>query len=137
MKKSHIVLVILAAAMIGVLVTTFSPSISCTKEVFEVAFENPGKEYMVSGKLDKTAAITYDPEVDASRTVFSMVDNQGRVERVTLDQAKPQGLEQSESIDLYGSVVDGEFIASKILMKCPSKYNENQLLLDTAENREN
>jgi cytochrome c-type biogenesis protein CcmE len=135
MKKSHIVLVILAIAMIGVLVTTYSDL--GTKEVFEVAFENPGKEYMVSGKLDKTAAITYDPEVDASRTVFSMVDNQGRVERVTLDQAKPQGLEQSESIDLYGSVVDGEFIASKILMKCPSKYNENQHLLDTAENREN
>ena len=135
MKKSHIVLVILAIAMIGVLVTTYSDL--GAKEVFEVAFENPGKEYMVSGKLDKTAAITYDPEVDASRTVFSMVDNQGRVERVTLDQAKPQGLEQSESIDLYGSVVDGEFIASKILMKCPSKYNENQLLLDTAENREN
>ncbi len=43
---------------------------------------------------------------------------------LVLRKAKPTGLEQSESIDLYGQVVDGEFVAGEMLMKCPSKYNE-------------
>ena len=39
------------------------------------------------------------------------------------------GLENSESIDLYGSVVGDEFHATEMLMKCPSKYNENNHVL--------
>ena len=50
-------------------------------------------------------------------------------DRVVLNQPKPTGLENSESIDLYGSVVGEEFHATEMLMKCPSKYNENNHVL--------
>ena len=39
----------------------------------------------------------------------------------------------SESIDLYGSAVGGEFHATEMLMKCPSKYNENNHVLLSEE----
>ena len=49
-----------------------------------------------------------------------------------LDQGQAYGLEQSESIDLYGTVIDGRFIAGEMLMKCPSKYNEQSHSLGEA-----
>ena len=54
-----------------------------------------------------------------------MTDKAGNTREVLLKESKPTGLEQSESIDLYGKVVDGRFIATDMLMKCPSKYNED------------
>ena len=40
---------------------------------------------------------------------------------------KPQDFERSEQIVLTGKMVGEEFHASKILMKCPSKYNKDQV----------
>ena len=77
-----------------------------------------------SGTLDTDHPVVYDPEVSVSRTRFHMRDKEGEVREVILNKPKPTGLEQSESIDLYGRVVDGQFIAGEMLMKCPSKYNE-------------
>ncbi len=62
-----------------------------------------------------------------------MVDAAGETKRVILNQPKPTGLENSESIDLYGSAVGGEFHATEMLMKCPSKYNENNHVLLSEE----
>ena len=76
----------------------------------------------------------YDPEVAVAKTRFHMRDKNGEVQEVILQKAKPTGLEQSESIDLYGSVIDGQFIAGEMLMKCPSKYNEQSHSLADATN---
>lgn len=136
MKKSQIALFILIAAVIGVMVINYA-SLS-TSETFTSAQNNPGAEFKISGVLDKTKEVRYDPEMNADQTVFSMMDSEGKSETVYLAEAKPQGLEQSESIDLYGSYVDGEFHASKMLMKCPSKYNDEKHALDgTAQNMSN
>lgn len=58
-----------------------------------------------------------------------MEDREGQKCRIILDKAKPTGLENSESIDLYGSMIDGDFHATEMLMKCPSKYNESNHVL--------
>ncbi|MNF07676.1 hypothetical protein D3C80_2079060 [compost metagenome] len=39
---------------------------------------------------------------------------------------KPQDFEKSEQIVLTGGMVGDEFHASKILMKCPSKYTDQE-----------
>jgi len=41
--------------------------------------------------------------------------------------SKPQDFERSEQIVLTGKMEGGEFRASKILMKCPSKYNKDEV----------
>lgn len=136
MKKTQIALIILIAAVIGVLVVNYA-SLS-SSETFTNAQDRPGEEFKITGTLDKTQEVRYDPEMNADMTVFSMIDSEGKSETVYLAEAKPQGLEQSESIDLYGSYVDGEFHATKMLMKCPSKYNDQKHALEgTAHNSPN
>lgn len=131
MKKSHIVLILLIAGIVGTFIASFMNT--STSVNFEEAFANPGTEFKVSGFLDKSQEVIYDPQSDHSTTIFYMIDKNDNVKKVHLKQAKPQGLERSESVDLYGKVIDGEFYASDILMKCPSKYNENNHLIETAE----
>lgn len=125
MKKSHIILIIFVAMIAATLVATYSGN-STSVSFAEAQTNNSGKEFKVSGTLDRTQPIVYDPASDASLTVFNMKDKEGKLCKVYLHEAKPQGMEQSESIDLYGKFKDGAFHASKILMKCPSKYNENK-----------
>lgn len=131
MKKTHIVLIIVIAVIIGTFISMFTST--STSVNFDEAFANPGKEFKVSGTLNTAEPVIYDPENNAALTIFHMVDKAGNTKKVFLKEAKPTGLEQSESIDLYGKVIDGEFYATDMLMKCPSKYNENNHVVETAE----
>jgi cytochrome c-type biogenesis protein CcmE len=57
-----------------------------------------------------------------------MLDDKGVRKEVKLLKAKPQDFERSESVVLIGKVENDTFHAKEILMKCPSKYNEqNQI----------
>ena len=131
MKKTQIVLIILIAVVVGTFIATFTGA--NTSVAFEEAFANPGKEYKVSGTLNRDYPVPYDPQTNSELTVFHMFDKEGNSQMGNLKKAKPTGLEQSESIDLYGRVIDGEFVATEMLMKCPSKYNKNKHNLETAE----
>ena len=132
MSRTNIVVLLLVAVLMGTLFTVFTANNESV--VFARAFAEPGSEFKVSGTLDTEHPVVYDPEVSVSRTRFHMRDKEGEVREVILNKPKPPGLEQSESIDLYGRVVDGQFIAGEMLMKCPSKYNEqSHSLADAAD----
>lgn len=124
MKKTHIIAIIVIALAIGAIMSTVSDS--STYSNFTEAIQNPGKEYHVVGQLNKEADMTYNPEVDANLFSFSMIDNNGMEQRVHFAGSKPQDFERSEQIVLVGKYEQDSFKASKILMKCPSKYNEGQ-----------
>ena len=124
MKKTHILASIVIAVAIGAIMTTVSDS--STYSNFGEAIENPGKQYHVVGQLDKESELTYDPEVDANLFAFNMIDNNGDNRRVHFAGSKPPDFERSEQIVLVGKYENETFQASKILMKCPSKYNEGQ-----------
>ena len=134
MKKTHILAIIVIAVAIGAILSTVSDS--STYASFDEAIDNPGKEYHVVGKLNKEAEMVYNPEEDANLFSFSMIDNNGDEQLVAFAGSKPQDFERSEQIVLVGKYENDTFQASKILMKCPSKYNEgqtNQLQEFTAE----
>ncbi len=123
MKRSHIIAIVIIAVAIAALVGSLYDS--STYADLEVAIAHPGKEYHVVGVLDKSAEIIYEPSKNASLTTFTMVDLEGRTAKVHLNMAKPQDLERSERLVLIGNATaDGEFHARDMLMKCPSKYNE-------------
>ena len=123
------VLLLLVAGMMG----TFVASIASTSRSvdFATAFADPETEYKVSGTLAVDYPVEYDPQVNTGLTKFHLTDKSGKVCEVWLEKAKPTGLERSESIDLYGKAKEGYFRATEMLMKCPSKYNEQNHLLDT------
>jgi cytochrome c-type biogenesis protein CcmE len=88
--------------------------------------EAPGKEFHVAGKLNKVKELSYNPEQNANLFSFYLVDNEGLEKKVLFNGSKPQDFERSESVVITGKMKGEEFIADKILMKCPSKYNDGK-----------
>jgi len=124
MKKIHIIAIVLIAVSIGFILSTFLNS--STYATFKEAVEYPGKEFSVSGKLNASKEMIYNPELNANVFSFFLVDNEGTERKVVFNGSKPQDFERSESIVIAGRMDGEEFKADKILMKCPSKYNDGQ-----------
>ncbi|HQV76360.1 MAG TPA: cytochrome c maturation protein CcmE [Flavobacteriales bacterium] len=123
MKRNHIIAIVIIAVAIGALVGSLYDS--STYADLDQAMAHPGKEFHVVGTLDRSEAIIYEPSLNASLTTFTMLDLQGKRCTVHLAKAKPQDLERSERLVLIGEAnASGEFEARDMLMKCPSKYNE-------------
>lgn len=123
MKRTHIIALVIIAVAVAALVSSLSES--STYADLNEAFADPGREYHVVGTLDKSQPIVYEPSRNASLTEFTMTDLKGRTCKVKLAKAKPQDLERSERLVLIGEANDhGEFEARDMLMKCPSKYTE-------------
>ena len=128
MKRNAIIGMIIIAVAIGVIISTYADS--STYGSFAEA-EKTTSELHVVGKLDLTKAMVYDPQQDANYFSFYAKDNQGKECKIVFTGTKPQDFEKSEQIVLVGKMVGSEFQASKILMKCPSKYNKDQVEVKT------
>ncbi|MXV51547.1 cytochrome c maturation protein CcmE [Pedobacter sp. HMF7647] len=124
MKKSSIIGIIIIAIAIGVIISTYADS--STYGNFSQAKETQSELHVV-GHLDKGKEMIYNPKQDANYFAFYMTDDKGTECKVIFNGTKPQDFEKSEQIVLTGQMKGDEFHASKILMKCPSKYNKDQV----------
>lgn len=128
MKKTYIIGLVLIAAMLAVIFSTISES--STYAPFSTAVSNEGKTYHVVGKLNLEKDFIYDPEQNANVFGFYLVDNDGVEMKVLYNGSKPQDFEKSEQVVVVGKYNGSDFIASEVLMKCPSKYNGNEAQRD-------
>lgn len=124
MKKSHLLAIAIVAVAIGIL-------ISASKDVttysnFTQATQN-GERVKLIGQLVKDRPVEYDPEKDPNYLGFYLKDEAGEVRKVVLRAAKPQDFERSESIVLTGQMQGDNFEASDMLLKCPSKYKDQEI----------
>jgi cytochrome c-type biogenesis protein CcmE len=124
MKKTHIFILVFVVAAIGVILSLFANTSTYTD--FSAAVDNPGKEFHVIGKLVKDKPIVYDTKVDANKFTFYMTDQKGVERQVTYKGAKPQDFEKSEQVVVIGKIDNNSFEASSLLLKCPSKYNDEK-----------
>lgn len=124
MKTKHILIIVVIALALGVIIMTFTNS--STYVNFDQAINNPGKEYHIIGKLDTTMPIIYNAKSDANRFSFYMKDNNGQQKLVVYNNNKPQDFEKSESVVVIGKMQGDTLKASSMLLKCPSKYNEEK-----------
>jgi cytochrome c-type biogenesis protein CcmE len=120
MKKLHIFGIVIIAVTIGVIISTIADS--STYSDFKEASENPDMEFMVVGTLNLEKEMSYNPETSPYFS-FYLVDGKGLEEEVKFIGSKPQDFERSDQVVITGMYQDDSFVASKILMKCPSKYN--------------
>ncbi|MDQ3072551.1 MAG: cytochrome c maturation protein CcmE [Bacteroidota bacterium] len=125
MKRAHIIALVLIAAAI----VTITSAIGSTSEYvsFTKAALNPGKEFHIVGTWVKEAGLHYDPLKDPNYFSFKLRDEAGTIHTVILQDSKPQDFEHSEKIVVVGSMTDTYFDASSILMKCPSKYENEEV----------
>jgi cytochrome c-type biogenesis protein CcmE len=124
MKKVHIIGLVLIAAAIGVLVIA-AKDLS-TYSTFKSASTSTTQVKIV-GNLCKDKEIYYEPRKDPNYLSFYVKDNSGYIKKVILKNAKPRDFELSEQIVLTGMMNGDEFVASDMLMKCPSKYKNEEI----------
>lgn len=122
MKKSAIIGLITIAICIGFLVSLNADT--NTYSTFSEAAVSQKDEH-VMGYWEKSKGMYYDAAKDPNHFSFYMKDEKGTVKKVVLNGTKPQDFERSEKLVLIGKMDSDVFYASKILMKCPSKYNDN------------
>ncbi|OOQ60315.1 cytochrome c maturation protein CcmE domain-containing protein [Mucilaginibacter pedocola] len=128
MKKSSIFGLVVIAIAIAVIISVYSNTSSYGN--FADA-EKTTSELKVVGRLNKQKELHYDATKDANYFSFYMRDTLGTERKVVFTGTKPEDFEKSEQIVLTGKMVRGEFHASSILMKCPSKYTQDKI--DTKE----
>lgn len=126
MKKVYIV----AAVMVAVSVFLF---IKASGEVSTYGSfadaEVSGDRVKIAGQLAKDKEMVYDPQTDPNYFSFYIRDNDGITQKVVLLQPRPQDFELSEQIVLTGRMKDDVFLATDVLLKCPSKYKDEELYL--------
>ncbi len=131
MKPKSIILLVLLAVAIGFVMSTYMEA--SESATFEQAQSNPEKEYHITGFLQKDKPIEYNPIEDANRFTFYLKDKKGEIRKVISSEPKMQDFEKTETVSMTGYAKGDEFIATKVLPKCPSKYKEEQEKANVAE----
>lgn len=126
MKKIHLILILGVAVAIAIIVSSFGNLSSY--ESFESAIDKPGKNVVVVAQLDKAQPLVYDPLVDANSFTFYAVDQNQETYQVKFLGAKPRDFEMSEQLVMTGRMDGDIFVCQKIQMKCPSKYETDQIV---------
>lgn len=124
MKKIHIVALIVLALGVSMIVLQ-------AKQVTSYANFNDAQgkteKVKVAGTLVKNKPMVYEPEKDANKFMFYLKDQNNVEIQVMLMKPKPQDFELSEQIVVTGEMKNGVFVANDVLMKCPSKYKDNEI----------
>ncbi len=130
MKKIYIVAFVMIAAAIFMLINAADDM--STYSSFKEAIAT-GNKVKIAGQLSKDKEMYYDPQVDPNYFTFFIKDTEGEERKVVLHGAKPQDFEMSEQIVVTGRIAGDEFIASDLLMKCPSKYKDEEVYIKSTK----
>ena len=132
MKKSHLLGILVIAVAITVIATTAGDASSYVsfQEAKEIAQSNKDRKIHVVGTLKKnglgeTTGIETSPDNLAFK--FLMLDENNFEQQVIYANPIPTDFDKSEQVVVVGSYNDEVFVAEKILLKCPSKYQEEEL----------
>jgi len=126
MKRIHIIGLVMMAVAIFLIITA-GQKVATYVNFNEAALD--GGSVKVIGNLVKDKPIYYDELKDPNYFSFYMLDKDSVEKKVILNQGKPNDFELSEQIVLTGQMVDNEFVASDMLLKCPSKYKDEEVKL--------
>jgi cytochrome c-type biogenesis protein CcmE len=94
---------------------------------------NSDVEVKIVGELSKDKEMYYDPMEDPNYFTFYMKDADGAEQKVLLRNKKPQDFELSEQLVITGRFEGDMFLATDMLMKCPSKYKDEEIYIKSAQ----
>ena len=131
MKPIHIVALLVLAG--GVAALTMQAKDVSTYATFKDAVTASSK-VKVAGKLIKDKPMVYDPVTNPNLFTFYLKDQNGKEVLVNLLKPKPQDFELSEQVVVTGEMQGEAFVANEVLMKCPSKYKDEEIYMKKKEN---
>lgn len=125
MKTTNLILLLIIIASVAIIVSLFSKSSPYSD--FEQVEKNAGKDLQVIGKLSDEYQIMYlDSIYTSSGFSFGMEDEKGNVREVYYFDNKPTDFEKSDQVVIVATCRNDSIIAKSLLLKCPSKYNEDK-----------
>jgi cytochrome c-type biogenesis protein CcmE len=133
MKKGHIIGLGIIAIAIVIIITSIGDA--STYESFATAKEMNDKGevqaiHVVGGLKKNAEGIVEGIEISEDKTsfYFLMVDNDGTEQKVYYNEPVPADFVRAEQVVVIGAYKNHDlFVADKILMKCPSKYQETEM----------
>lgn len=134
MKKIHILGLIVIAIAVGIIISTAGDASTYVtfSEAQQMAAKGNNASIHVVGQLTKDGEgnitnMIYRPEIDPNHFEFALIDNAGNEKKVVYPAPMPQDFDKSEQVVVIGKMEENYFYAEKILLKCPSKYEDNTL----------
>lgn len=132
MKPKTIIGLALIAVFTVLMLRSFGEQVGGYMD-FEQAAASQDRAHVV-GQWERARPTTYDR--DSNTFSFWMRDEAGAVREVRYANPKPANFEDAEQVVIEGRM-DGEaFAAEHILIKCPSKYNDEREFQDPANHPE-
>ena len=132
MKNSSAISIVFISIVIIIIVSTFGDAstyvtFSKAKDVYE---SGSMSKFHVVGTLNKNnnnkiEGIKNSP--DQLSFTFEMIDEDGYKESVFFGEPMPPDFLLSEQVVVIGGYENNTFIANDILLKCPSKYTEENI----------
>ena len=137
MKKSYILGILVIAVAVMVIVSTAGDASTYVSfgEAYEMASEGNDNKLHVVGQLkkDETGQVTgIETSPDMLAFSFIMVDQNNFEQKVIYNEPMPMDFLRSEQVVVVGAYKNQTFIADKILMKFPSKYQEEEIKVGEA-----
>lgn len=129
MKKSHIFGIIIIGVAIMIIISTAGDASTYVSfgEAKEFSQSGDDKKIHVVGTLKKDEqgeVVGLQTSPDMLSFSFQMIDHDGLEQQVVFNEPMPADFLRSEQVVVVGSYNKDLFVASKILMKCPSKYQD-------------
>ena len=132
MKKSHIFAIVVIIIAIGIIISTAGDASTYVNfdEAYNLASNGNTNQIHVVGDLPKDASgniIGIEKSADNLSFSFTLIDDNQKEQKVYYNEPMPPDFTRSEKIVVIGGYQKDVFVAKKILLKCPSKYQEQKL----------
>lgn len=132
MKKSHIIAIVVIAACIGIIIVTAGDASTYVTfdQAYQMASTGNKTQIHVVGDLkkdDQGNIVGIEKSADNLSFSFILIDENQKEQKVYYNEPMPPDFIRSEKVVVIGSYQNNAFVANKILLKCPSKYQEEKL----------
>ncbi|MDH5598075.1 MAG: cytochrome c maturation protein CcmE [Cyclobacteriaceae bacterium] len=138
MKKSHLFGIIIIGIAVTIIISTAGDA--STYVDFDTAYEmakggNAEKIHVIGTlKRDRNGDITGIVPSENKLTVkFQLIDENMNEHTIFYNEPMPADLASSEQVVVVGAFKEDVFIADKVLLKCPSKYNNETMTVEQDE----
>ena len=132
MKNTSAISIVFISIIIIIIISTFGDAstyvtFSKAKDVYE---SGSLTKFHVVGKLNKDEDNNIEGLMksdDKMSFTFQMIDEDGMKEKVFYGEPMPPDFLLSEQVVVIGGYENNTFVADDILLKCPSKYTEENI----------
>jgi cytochrome c-type biogenesis protein CcmE len=130
MKRSHIIAIVVIAVAAAIIISSTGDAGTYVTfdQAREMAASGKSNDIHVVGQLlkDDAGHITgIRSSADNMSFTFVMVDEKSNQQMVYYNEPMPPDFMRSEQVVVIGGYKENDvFVADKILLKCPSKYQE-------------